>query len=72
MRRYFRSLLLSIALSPAALAGIAAEVNPNQSACGLPSNVVIDMAKATVQRTDAEWKAMLTPMQFRVARQQGT
>ena len=54
------------------MAGIAAEVNPNQSACGLPSNVVIDMAKATVQRTDAEWKAMLTPMQFRVARQQGT
>lgn len=43
-----------------------------QSACGLPSNVVIDMAGATVKRTDAEWKALLTPIQFKVARQQGT
>ncbi len=43
-----------------------------KSACGLPSNVIIDMAKATVQRTDAEWKALLTPIQYRVARQQGT
>jgi peptide-methionine (R)-S-oxide reductase len=43
-----------------------------QSACGLPSNVVIDMAGATVKRTEAEWRAMLTPIQFKVARQQGT
>src|SRR4051794_19076178 len=43
-----------------------------KSACGLPSNVVINMAKAPMQRTDAEWSAMLTPMQFRVARKQGT
>ena len=43
-----------------------------KSACGLPSNVVIDMSKTAVQRTDAEWRAGLTPMQFRVARQQGT
>ena len=43
-----------------------------QSACGLPSRVVIDMSKAQVQRTDAEWQAMLDPMQFRVARKQGT
>ncbi len=42
------------------------------SACGLPSRVVIDMSKTTVRRTDAEWKALLTPIQFRVARQQGT
>jgi peptide-methionine (R)-S-oxide reductase len=42
------------------------------SACGLPSNVVIDMSKTKVQRTDAEWKARLTPLQFHVARQQGT
>jgi methionine-R-sulfoxide reductase len=42
------------------------------SACGLPSNVVIDMSKATVQHTDAEWRAMLTPLQYTVARQQGT
>ena len=25
------------------------------SACGLPSNVVIDMSKALVKHTDAEW-----------------
>ena len=42
------------------------------SACGLPSNVVIDMAKTTVQRTDAEWKKLLTPRSYEVARQQGT
>ncbi len=42
------------------------------SACGLPSKVIIDMSKATVRHTDAEWKKMLTPIQFRVARQQGT
>jgi peptide-methionine (R)-S-oxide reductase len=33
---------------------------------------VIDMSKAKVQRTDAEWRALLTPRQFDVARQQGT
>jgi len=42
------------------------------SACGLPSNVVIDMSKTKVQRTDAEWRKMLTPRQYQVARQQGT
>jgi len=42
------------------------------SACGLPSNVVLDMSKAKVQRTDAEWRARLTPEQYRVVRQQGT
>ena len=43
-----------------------------KSACGLPSNVVIDMSKARVQRTDTEWQRLLTPEQFKVARQQGT
>ncbi len=43
-----------------------------KSACGLPSHVVIDMTKAPVQRSDAEWRATLKPMQYRVARQQGT
>jgi methionine-R-sulfoxide reductase len=42
------------------------------SACGLPSNVVIDMSKAKVQRSDAEWRQQLTPLQYHVARQQGT
>lgn len=43
-----------------------------RSACGLPSHAVIDHAKNTVQRTDAEWRALLAPMQYKVARQQGT
>jgi methionine-R-sulfoxide reductase len=43
-----------------------------KSACGLPSKVVIDMSKARVQRTDAEWQKLLTPEQFKVARKQGT
>ncbi|AOS44559.1 Peptide methionine sulfoxide reductase MsrB [Lacunisphaera limnophila] len=42
------------------------------SACGLPSNVVIDLSKAKVQRTEAQWRARLTAMQYRVAREQGT
>lgn len=42
------------------------------SACGLPSQVIIDMSKAAVRKTDEEWKALLTPLQYRVARQQGT
>ncbi|MCR6654796.1 MAG: peptide-methionine (R)-S-oxide reductase MsrB [Opitutus sp.] len=50
----------------------ACAVDSEKSACGLPSKVVIDMSKTKVQRTDAEWKALLTPMQYRVARQQGT
>ena len=43
-----------------------------KSACGLPSNVVIDMSKAKVQRTDAEWLKLLNARQFQVARKQGT
>lgn len=83
----FRTLCLVMALAaplggvmaadakPAAkpMAKDALECKPGEiSACGLPSNVVIDMSKAKIKRTDAEWKAMLTPEQFRVARQQGT
>ena len=35
----------------------ALECRPGEiSACGLPSNVVIDMSKARVQHTDAEWQ----------------
>jgi peptide-methionine (R)-S-oxide reductase len=43
-----------------------------KSACGLPSRVVIDMSRTKVQRPEAEWRALLTPEQFDVARQQGT
>lgn len=48
--------------------------NPNaeKSACGLPSNVVIDMAGKPVRREDDEWRAMLTAEQYHVTRQQGT
>ncbi len=44
----------------------------NLSACGLPSQAVIDLTKAKVQRTESEWRARLTPIQYRVAREQGT
>ena len=43
-----------------------------KSACGLPSNVVIDLAKTQVRLSDDEWRARLNPVQFRVARKQGT
>jgi peptide-methionine (R)-S-oxide reductase len=46
--------------------------SPEKSACGLPSRVVIDMSRTPVQRSDDEWRAMLTPAQYRVTRQQGT
>lgn len=48
------------------------KIDAAKSACGLPSQAVIDMAAAKVKHTDAEWKKLLTPIQFRVARQQGT
>jgi len=48
------------------------KIDGEKSACGLPSNVVIDMSKTKVKRSESEWKAMLTPIQYRVARQQGT
>ncbi len=51
----------------------ALECKPGEiSACGLPSTVVIDLSKVKVKRTDEEWRARLTPEQYRVARQQGT
>jgi peptide-methionine (R)-S-oxide reductase len=43
-----------------------------KSACGLPSNVVIDMSKASVRHTDEEWQRLLTPRQYEVTRRQGT
>jgi peptide-methionine (R)-S-oxide reductase len=47
-------------------------VTAENSACGLPSQVIIDMSNTKVQKTDAEWKKLLTPEQFHVARKQGT
>lgn len=48
------------------------KIDGPKSACGLPSQAVIDRSKARVQRTEEEWKALLTPLQFKVTRQQGT
>ena len=53
-------------------AGAACAVTGEKSSCGLPSRVVIDMSKARVKHTNAEWRALLTPEQYRVAREQGT
>jgi methionine-R-sulfoxide reductase len=53
-------------------AGAACAIDGPKSACGLPSNVVIDMSRTPVQHTDAEWRRLLTPEQYRVAREQGT
>lgn len=50
----------------------ACAIDGPKSACGLPSSVVIDMSKVAVKRTDAEWRKLLTPVQFEVARKQGT
>ena len=54
------------------ISGPVCKPGDEKSACGLPSRVVIDMSKSSVQHTDAEWQALLTPEQYRVARQQGT
>jgi peptide-methionine (R)-S-oxide reductase len=43
-----------------------------KSACGLPSNAVIDMTKTKVQHSDEEWKKLLDSTQYQVARKQGT
>jgi len=58
--------------SPASAAGAACTINGPKSACGLPSNVVIDMSRTPVRHTDAEWRRLLTPEQYRVTREQGT
>jgi methionine-R-sulfoxide reductase len=67
------AVFVTMKTTPSVSAKDALQCQPGEkSACGLPSNVVIDMSKTPVQRTDAEWRKSLTPMQFRVARQQGT
>jgi len=62
----------SKASNQAASADAACRVDGPKAACGLPSNVVIDMSKATVAHSDAEWRSLLTPTQFEVTRDQGT
>ncbi len=41
-------------------------------ACGLPSFADYDSSNAEFTLTEAEWRERLTPLQFRVTRQQGT
>jgi methionine-R-sulfoxide reductase len=83
MKHLVAFLVLSVAIANAqsdmkntsrpAPAKDALECKPGEkSACGLPSNVVIDRSKALVKHTDDEWKKLLTPAQYRVARKQGT
>jgi len=62
----------SISPSDSTRDGAACRLDGPRSACGLPSNVVIDMSQASVTHTDAEWRKLLTPEQYRVARRQGT
>ena len=50
----------------------ACKLDGAKSACGLPSQAVINLAAVRVKHTDDEWKKLLTPQQYRVARQQGT
>ena len=57
---------------PGAIPAAECKVDGPLSACGLPSEVVIDMSKARVKHSEQEWQTLLSPLQYRVARQQGT
>lgn len=48
------------------------DVNECVSACGLPSHVDLSGDGFPFKRTDEEWQARLTDIQYNVARQQGT
>lgn len=48
------------------------DVNECVSACGLPSHVDLSGDGFPVKRTEAEWRELLTEVQFHVAREQGT
>jgi peptide-methionine (R)-S-oxide reductase len=50
----------------------ACKIDGARSACGLPSQAVIDLATVKIRHTDDEWKKLLTTQQYHVARQQGT
>ncbi|HWA09838.1 MAG TPA: peptide-methionine (R)-S-oxide reductase MsrB [Opitutaceae bacterium] len=59
--------------NPSAPAKDASACPPDgKSACGLPSRAVLDRSRNKVQRSEEEWRKLLTPMQYRVAREQGT
>lgn len=44
----------------------------DRSACGLPSQAVIDRSRAKIQHPEGEWRKLLTSEQYRVTREQGT
>jgi peptide-methionine (R)-S-oxide reductase len=47
--------------------------SPSQpSPCDLQSSAVIDQSASKIHRSDAEWQALLSPLQYRVTRQQAT
>ncbi|NBB80014.1 MAG: peptide-methionine (R)-S-oxide reductase MsrB [Verrucomicrobia bacterium] len=48
------------------------EISECASACALPSHVDLSGGGFPVQRSEAEWRARLTPEQYHVAREQGT
>lgn len=50
----------------------AVDLSACASACALPSHVDLSSVGFPVQRTEAEWRARLTDLQYRVAREQGT
>lgn len=45
---------------------------PDANACGLDSHANLSGKVFPVQRSDEEWRQRLTPLQYHVARQQGT
>lgn len=48
------------------------EISSCASGCALPSHVDLDSGDYPVKRTEAEWRARLTDLQYEVARKQGT
>lgn len=49
-----------------------ADVSVCASACAMPSHVDLSSGDFPVQRSEAEWRARLTELQYKVAREQGT
>jgi methionine-R-sulfoxide reductase len=85
MRRLLSFLVLALAGTPVALSadpamqnqasaasGATCAIGGPKSACGLPSSVVIDMSKATVKHSNAEWRKLLPQVQYEVTRLQAT
>ncbi|MGB0459777.1 MAG: peptide-methionine (R)-S-oxide reductase MsrB [Opitutales bacterium] len=48
------------------------DVSACASACAMPSHVDLSSGNFPIQRSEAEWRARLTELQYKVAREQGT